>query len=186
MSFRVYFISNIFYAKMLTNQHSLLIIDVDKSTSEVFYMFDRFEKFALTISQINRYVQKIKTMEMTDLGLKGNHTMCLYYLGKNSGGLTSSELCTLCKEDKAAISRTIAELENLGFVEADNTEGKREYRTKLHLTKKGEDAACMLDTKIKNALDIGGRGLTEQQREAFYSTLDTIAENLENYAKGRE
>ncbi len=148
-------------------------------------MFDRFEKFALTIAQINRYVQKIKTMEMSELGLKGNHTMCLYYLGKNSGGLTSTELCILCKEDKAAISRTVTELEALGFVKTDDTAGKREYRTKLRLTKKGEGAACILDTKIRNAVDIGGKNLTYQQREAFYATLDVISENLEDYAKGK-
>ncbi len=148
-------------------------------------MFDRFEKFALTIAQLNRYVQKIKTMEMVELGLKGNHTMCLYYLGKNPDGLTSSELCGLCKEDKAAVSRTITELEALGFVKADDTDGKREYRTKLRLTKKGEGATCILDTKIRNAVDIGGKGLSDEQREAFYSTLDTIAENLENFTKGK-
>lgn len=177
--------SNLINKNLLTNQHSALTIDVDKSTSEVLNMFDRFEKFALTIAQINRYIQKIKTMEMTDFGLKGNHTMCLYYLGKNTDGLTSSELCTLCKEDKAAISRTIAELENSGLVKADDTEGKREYRTKLRLTKKGEGVVCILDTKIKKALDIGGKGLTDEQRETFYATMDIIAENLENYSKGK-
>ncbi|MBQ7953615.1 MAG: MarR family transcriptional regulator [Clostridia bacterium] len=148
-------------------------------------MFDRFEKFALTIAQINRYVQKIKTMEMSELGLKGNHTMCLYYLGKKNGGLTSTELCTLCKEDKAAISRTVTDLEALGFIKTDDTDGKREYRTKLHLTKKGEEAACILDTKIRNAVNIGGKNLTYQQREDFYASLDVIAENLEDYAKGK-
>lgn len=146
-------------------------------------MFDRFEKFALTIAQINRYVQKIKTSEMTELGLKGNHTMCLYYLGRNAEGLTSSELCNLCKEDKAAISRTISELENLGFVKADDTDGKREYRTKLRLTKKGEGAACIIDTKIRNAVDMGGKGLTDQQRADFYNALDIIAENLKNFTE---
>lgn len=148
-------------------------------------MFDRFEKFALTIAQLNRYVQKIKTMEMTELGLKGNHTMCLYYLGKNTDGLTSSELCSLCKEDKAAVSRTVAELESLGFVKADDTDGKREYRTKLHLTKKGEGAACIIDTKIRNAVDLGGNGLTEEQRENFYTALDIISANLEKLTKDK-
>ena len=146
-------------------------------------MFDRFEKFALTIAQINRYVQKIKTLEMIELGLKGNHTMCLYYLGRNVEGLTSSELCNFCKEDKAAVSRTITELEALGFVKADNTNGKREYRTKLHLTKKGEGAVCILDTKIRNAVDSGGKGLTDQQRSDFYNALDIIAENLKNFTE---
>ena len=73
-------------------------------------MFDRFETFATTIATINRYVQKIKSMEMKTLGLKGTHVMCLYSLGKHPEGLTATQLCRLCGEDKAAISRTITEL----------------------------------------------------------------------------
>jgi len=168
---------------LLTNQQKNFIIFVDKSTSEVFNMFDRFEKFALTIAQINRCIQKIKSMEMTDLGLKGNHTMCLYYLGKNPEGLTPTELCALCKEDKAAISRTISELEATGYVESNGTEGKREYRTKLHLTKKGEGVTCILDTKIRNAVDLGGNGLSDEQRQTFYAALDIISANLEKFTK---
>ena len=122
-------------------------------------------------------------MEMTDLGLKGNHTMCLYYLGRNINGLTSSELCNLCKEDKAAISRTISELIDLDLVKADSTEGKRDYRTKLHLTTKGFETLDKIDVKIQKAVDIGGNGLSEEQREAFYRTLDIIAENLEKMLK---
>ncbi len=146
-------------------------------------MYDRFEKFSISIAQLNRYVQKIKSMEMTDLGLKGNHTMCLYYLGRNINGLTSSELCNLCKEDKAAISRTISELIDLDIVKADSTEGKRDYRTKLHLTTKGFETLDKIDVKIQKAVDIGGNGLSEEQREAFYHTLDIIAENLEKMLK---
>ncbi len=146
-------------------------------------MYDRFEKFAITIAQLNRYVQKIKSMEMTDLGLKGNHTMCLYYMGRNINGLTSSELCNLCKEDKAAISRTVAELENIGLIKAEDTDGKKEYRTKLHLTNEGCKVVDKIDAKIEKAVNIGGNGLDDNQREAFYATLDIIAENLENFTK---
>lgn len=63
-------------------------------------MFDRFETFATTIATINRYVQKIKSMEMKTLGLKGTHVMCLYSLGKHPEGLTATQLCRLCGEDK--------------------------------------------------------------------------------------
>lgn len=170
---------------MLTNQQVVFIINVDKSTNEVFVMFDRFEKFALTIAQLNRYVQKIKNMEMTEMGLKGNHTMCLYYLGRNSEGLTSTELCTLCKEDKAAVSRTVTELERLEMIKPDDTDGKREYRTKLHLTEKGENTVRMIDAKVKGIVDMGGSGLTNEERETLYHALDVITENLQKIAKTR-
>ena len=49
-------------------------------------------------------------MEMTELGLKGTHVMCLFFLHHTPEGLTAAQLCQLCAEDKAAISRTIATL----------------------------------------------------------------------------
>ena len=79
-------------------------------------MFDRFETFVTTISTIHRYMQKIKSTEMKTLGLKGTHVMCLYSLGKHPEGLTATQLCRLCGEDKAAISRAITELTDKKFV----------------------------------------------------------------------
>ena len=143
-------------------------------------MQERFEKFAITIAQLNRYVQRIKTMEMDELGLKGNHAMCLYYLGKKEEGITSSEICKLCKEDKAAISRAIAELDDLSLIERDSVSEKRDYRSKLRLTEKGKQYFKKVCEKIDKALDLGGMGLTDEHREAFYSALEIIAGNLKN------
>ena len=46
-------------------------------------MDHRFETFSLSILELNRYLQKIKELEMKQFGLKANHTMCLYYLGQH-------------------------------------------------------------------------------------------------------
>ena len=43
-------------------------------------MDHRFETFSLSILELNRYLQKIKELEMKQFGLKASHTMCLYYL----------------------------------------------------------------------------------------------------------
>lgn len=142
---------------------------------------DRFETFAHTIAQINRAIQKIKSSEMHELGLKGTHTMCLYYLGKHPDGLTSTELSALCREDKAAISRSIAELETLSLIQSTAGSGKREYRAKLLLTEKGKHIACYINKKISELLFIGGAGLSEKEREQFYSCLRLIAGNLKHY-----
>ena len=40
-------------------------------------MDHRFETFSLSILELNRYLQKIKELEMKQFGLKANHTMCL-------------------------------------------------------------------------------------------------------------
>ena len=90
-------------------------------------MEERFEIFTVLMAKIRRNVQKLKTEEMSEYELKSPHVSCLYYLCKYDS-LTATELCELCSEDKAAISRTIAELESTGYVESNGTEGKREYR----------------------------------------------------------
>ena len=145
-------------------------------------MEERFKLFTVFMTKIRRSIQRIKTEEMAEYNLKSPHVSCLYYL-YTYGNMTATELCEICDEDKAAISRTIAELEATGYVEAEDTDGKREYRTKLHLTKKGEGVTCILDTKIRNAVDLGGNGLTEEQRQTFYAVLDIISANLEKFTK---
>lgn len=149
-------------------------------------MEDRFETFAHTVMQLNRAIQKIKSLEMREIGLKGTYTMCLYYLGKHPDGLTSSELSSLCHEDKAAISRSIAELEALSLIRSAGGSGKREYRAKLFLTEKGKTTACYINGKISEFLAIGGTGLTEEERKQFYSCLHIIAHNLKHYLDTEE
>ena len=142
---------------------------------------DRFEVFAGSVLELNRYLQKIKDMEMRSFGLRGNHVMSLHYLGRNPAGLTATELTDACKEDKAAISRTITQLIEKGYVYQESDENKRAYRTKLFLTEKGKELVQLLDRRIDFALTRGGKGLTDEQRRVFYTTLDMIIDNLSRY-----
>ena len=129
-------------------------------------MDHRFETFSLSILELNRYLQKIKELEMKQFGLKANHTMCLYYLGQHPEGLTATQLTELCKEDKAAVSRCLSQLSDRQLVVCEQPEDhKRSYRSHY----------------IKEALSYGGRGLTEERRRDFYGTLAIISENLSDY-----
>ena len=67
-------------------------------------MDHRFETFSLSILELNRYLQKIKELEMKQFGLKANHTMCLYYLGQHPEGLTA----TRTKPPSPAVSHSLA------------------------------------------------------------------------------
>ena len=73
-------------------------------------MIHRFEQLTTGVSQIYKNIQRIKTLEMRSLGLKGTHVMCLYFLSSHPDGLTASDLCALCKENKAGISRILSDL----------------------------------------------------------------------------
>jgi len=137
-------------------------------------MIDRFDQFVTGITTCYKYIQRIKSAEMTEFGLKGAHVMCLYYLHRNPEGLTAAQLCTLCAEDKAAISRTVHELREKGYIGAED----KSYRTRLTLTESGRAVAEQFDTLIASWVTAGGDGLSAEERDAFYRALSLISQNL--------
>ena len=73
-------------------------------------MKERFETFTVLINRISRNIRKIKNYEMAEYNLKSSHISCLYYLYMENG-LTATDLCERCEEDKATISRALDYLE---------------------------------------------------------------------------
>jgi DNA-binding MarR family transcriptional regulator len=138
-------------------------------------MIQRFDAFVSGITSCYKYIQRIKSMEMTEFGLKGTHVMCLYYLRQNPAGLTASQLCGLCAEDKAAISRTVSELRSQGYI---TSLSQKAYRAMLTLTSAGQEIARKFDHLIEGWVTTGGDGLSDEERSDFYKVLSTIADNL--------
>lgn len=145
-------------------------------------MIKRFEAFVTGITLCYKYIQKIKSAEMTELGLKGTHVMCIFFLSHNPEGLTAAQLCRLCAEDKAAVSRTVAELQREGYV----APGEKRYRAALRLTEKGEEVARRVDGLIEQWVAFGGAGLSDSDREAFYRALELISNNLKKSGENAE
>ena len=145
-------------------------------------MIKRFEAFVTGITLCYKYIQKIKSAEMTELGLKGTNVMCIFFLSHNPDGLTAAQLCRLCAEDKAAVSRTVAELQREGYV----APGEKRYRAALRLTEKGEEVARRVDGLIEQWVAFGGAGLSDSDREAFYRALELISNNLKKSGENAE
>lgn len=141
-------------------------------------MIDRFEKLTIGTAQIYKSIQRIKKHQMHELGLKGTHVMCIYYLSKHPEGLTATDLCEICKEDKAGISRILADLEHSNFI-CYEAAGDKKYRAKAMLTEKGQKYAEIVKGMILEATEEGSAGITEEEREVFYRVLFLIADNLE-------
>ncbi len=138
-------------------------------------MISRFQSFTSGITTCYKYIRRIKSAQMTEFGLRGTHVMCLFYLHQHPQGLAAAQLAELCVEDKAAISRTIAELEEKGYLYCGD--GKK-YRMPLFLTESGEQLARRMDQVIAQWVCAGGEGLEEAERESFYASLEKIAANL--------
>jgi len=143
-------------------------------------MEERFEAFTVLINRINRNIRKIKSQEIAAFNLKSAHISCLYYLYKNDG-LTATELCERCEEDKAAISRSLDYLEKNGYIVCDSQHTKR-YKSPFSLTDKGRKVGKEIIDKINEILDEVGTGITQEERIAFYRSLSIISDSLDTIA----
>ena len=137
-------------------------------------MVERFERFSVAISDISRYWHKIAAEEMEKHGLKGTHSIYLTTLYRHGEGVTAARLGELCGRDKAEVSRTVNTMERQGLLKKEGNS----YRALLKLTDTGRHAAEQVRGRAAIAVELAGKGLTDEQRTTFYYALELIAGNL--------
>ena len=137
-------------------------------------MIERFARFSYAISEISRCWHKLAGEEMARYGLSGPHCVYLLTLYRHPEGITSARLAELCGKDKADVSRTVSILLKKGFLSRTGAS----YRALLQLTEEGKQAAIEVQQRAATAVEMGGKGLTPQNRDIFYDAMDQIAGNL--------
>ena len=147
-------------------------------------MEERFELFTALITKISRNIKKLKNLEVEEYGLRSPHVSCLYYL-YISDGMTATELCEKCEDDKATISRSLDYLETNGFLVCESKSAKR-YKSPLHLTEQGREIGRKVSEKVDRVLDEVSAVLTEEERIAFYRSLAIISDSLERASSSRD
>lgn len=143
--------------------------------------FKRFEKFTGAIADCYKYIIKLKSREMSSFGLKASHVMCLYFLGQDPEGLKARELVTLCHEDKAAISKTLANLKEQGYVKAeDGMLSMLKYRRRYLITEKGMEVYDRIAEFIEDTVEKCSADLSDDEMRIFYQSMDKITSKLQN------
>ena len=145
-------------------------------------MVGRFEVFTLGLSEIMSSWNKIATDELKPFGLKGTYVIYLIAMYKHPEGLTAANLSEMCNRDKAEVSRAIKTLESKKFIVRENVTVNG-YRAKITLTDEGYRVTTAVRERIKLAVEKGGEGLSQAQREDFYLALETIGKNLKSISK---
>lgn len=140
-------------------------------------MDEKYKIFTVLMANINRSIRKIKTEEMAEFHLKSPHVSCLYYLYKKDT-LTAKELCDICEEDKANVSRALDYLQTNGYLVRQNEENKK-YKSHLALTEMGRGVAGKIADKIDRILEEAGEGISDADREIMYRSLFQISTNLQ-------
>ncbi len=145
-------------------------------------MLDRFSRFSLAISEIDRCWHKLATDEMAKYGLNSPHAVYLNTLYEYNEGITAAKLGELCCKNKADVSRMVSILEKKGLVKKESVGGSL-YRAKLLLTQEGRNAAQQVRKQAALVVELAGTGMTDQEREIFYRCLEKITGNLKTLCK---
>lgn len=145
-------------------------------------MLNRFERFSLAISEIDRCWHKLAADEMAKYDLNSPHAVYLNALYWNDEGITAAKLGELCCKNKADVSRMVSILEQKGLVTRETT-GSNRYRALLKLTEEGKQAALHVQERAALAVELAGAGLSDENREIFYSALELITSNLQTLSK---
>lgn len=145
-------------------------------------MLNRFARFSLAISEIDRCWHKLAAEEMARYQLNSPHAVYLTTLSNFPEGITASRLGELCGKNKADVSRMIAILEKKGLVRKEAVGGNF-YRARLLLTGEGRQAAEHVQRRAALAVELAGAGLTEEDRDVFYRCLEQITVNLQTLSR---
>ena len=141
-------------------------------------MLNRFSRFLLAISEIDRCWHKLAAEEMSKYELNSPHAVYLTTLYDSPEGITAARLGELCGKNKADVSRMIAILEKKGLVRKEAVGGNL-YRARLLLTEDGRQAAEHVQRRAALAVELAGSGMSDADREVFYRCLETITTNLQ-------
>ena len=130
----------------------------------------------MTLSRLNKNIQKLKTDGMGQFGLKGVDTLCLYQMG-GRGELTFSEIGQLCQLDGALVSRTLRGLVKSGMVEKLGLPGK--YNATYRLTGAGTETAARIRLIVTDIQSKADRGISREDLDTFYRVLDRLTANFD-------
>ena len=145
-------------------------------------MLNRFARFSLAVSEIDRCWHKLAVEEMAKYDLNSPHAVYLNTLYQYPEGITAAKLGELCCKNKADVSRMVTILEKKGLVRKEAVGGNL-YRAKLLLTDDGKLAAEHVQGRAALAVELAGSGMTDAERETFYRCLEQITANLQTLSK---
>ena len=145
-------------------------------------MLNRFTRFSLAISEIDRCWHKLAAEEMAKYELNSPHAVYLTTLYNFEDGITAAKLGELCCKNRSDVSRMIAILEKKGLVRKEAI-GDNLYRAKLLLTDEGKQAAAHVQQRAALAVELAGSGMSDTDREVFYRCLESITAHLQKLSR---
>ncbi len=137
-------------------------------------MIDLADNLVRHIGILNRYMMRALDAEMAPLGIGTGRFRYLFMLYIDDG-LTQQEIAFRLQADKAAVARTLAQMEKQGFVERRrNSDDKR--LTRVYLTDKSRHLRSHLELAVQRVI----HQLTESLEPAHKTTVSLILQQMSN------
>jgi DNA-binding MarR family transcriptional regulator len=135
-----------------------------------------FDLICIEVKRMLKSIQNMKNKKMSEYALKGSTAQCLCRIAQSEQGLNAGEISARLKIDKAQVSRCMAELSERELVFRNTGEGKQ-YRQRYCLTEKGARVAADIARTSLDVRDQIGKGITEEDADAFYRVLEIMCRN---------
>ena len=142
---------------------------------------DNYSAFALSLDELQKMVNKIKSAKISEFGIRPAHFNCLMHIDLSTDGLTPTELSRDCGVDKGFVSRTTADLIKGGFIKTnDKFNDGRKYKNKYILTEKGKEVIKEIRTIIDNFFADISEKISEYDLKCFWRVIIAICDNIKN------
>ena len=132
------------------------------------------------ISKLKKLI-KIIEQQQADMGNEITHAQAriIFPIIKDSKGYTIQELSDMCGVTKGLVSRTIADLEEKGYVERDKKTENQDRNFKIILSTKGQQFVSEKKAQAQEGFSKWKGKITHEDMIAFMKVLDVVTDTHE-------
>ena len=128
------------------------------------------------IGILNRYMMRALDAEMAPLGIGAGRFRYLFMLYIDDG-LTQQEIAFRLQADKAAVARTLAQMEQQGFVARRRDDGDKRL-TRVYLTAKSRELRSHLELAVQRVIEHLTESLEPTHKTAVSLILQQMSDSL--------
>lgn len=142
------------------------------------------ESIGRDISHLFRSIRNYMGRQLEPYGI-GDAQFPFMMLLLHEDGISQESLATALKCDRATSARSIARLEDAGYVcRVVDPDDRRAY--KVFLTEKGKDMGHIMWSVSKDLNDMLLEGFTDEEKLAFRNMIQRAGTNISKYNQNRK
>lgn len=146
-------------------------------------MEKQYKPYDLDINTLGFYVDRLlfamikrqnKNLEESNLDIQHSELIVMKVISA-LGGATQSQLAKVMGKERSGISRTLASLEEKGYIDRKPLNGKTNFVT---LTKKGEEIIPAIKEMSNKLTERSFKGFSQKSRTAVLNYLERLYNNV--------